>query len=148
MCFSTHFLCNTNDKWWPQCQEGKSKRKTVVGIAATTSLWIEHMEYYQYRPGLSFNMLIVIIHVLLHSFIFFYIINDKLWPQECQLGTSKLKTVVGIVATTSFWMQHMEYSQYRPALTFDILPVNHTCASSLIFIFYITNDKWWPHAIN
>jgi hypothetical protein len=29
-------------------------------------------------------------------------------------------------------------------LSFDILLANHTCASLLIFIFFITNDNWWP----
>jgi hypothetical protein len=40
-------------KWWPQCQLGASKRKTVVGITATTLLWINDMEYDWYRHVLS-----------------------------------------------------------------------------------------------
>jgi hypothetical protein len=38
----------------------------VVDIAATAFLWIEHMEYDQYRPVLPFDMLLVTIHVLLY----------------------------------------------------------------------------------
>jgi hypothetical protein len=48
-----------------------SKTKAVVDIAATAFLWIEHTEYDQYRPALPFDMLLVIIHLLLYSFLFF-----------------------------------------------------------------------------
>jgi hypothetical protein len=39
-----------NDKWCPQCKLlGASKKKTVVGITANTFLWIEDMEYNQFK---------------------------------------------------------------------------------------------------
>jgi hypothetical protein len=63
---SVFILSFTNDKWPCQCQLEASKRKTVVGIAATAKLWIDD----QYRPVLPFYILLVTIHVLLDSFSF------------------------------------------------------------------------------
>jgi hypothetical protein len=67
---SVFSLFITNDKWWCQCQLEASKRKTILGIIASILLWIYHMEYDQYRPVLPFHILLVTIHVFLHSFLF------------------------------------------------------------------------------
>jgi hypothetical protein len=39
----------------------------MVGIAATASLWIQDMDYDQYRPARPFDTLLVPIHVLFQS---------------------------------------------------------------------------------
>jgi hypothetical protein len=84
------FFYISNDKWWPQCQLGGSMRKTVCGITATAFLWIECMEYDQYRPVLQSDTLLVTIHLLLDSIFILKISIDK-WPCQWQLGTSKRK---------------------------------------------------------
>jgi hypothetical protein len=56
-----------NDKWLCQCQLEASKRKTVVGISATSKLWIQGMDYDQHRPATPFKNLLAFIHVVLQS---------------------------------------------------------------------------------
>jgi hypothetical protein len=51
---------------------GASKRKTVVDIAASIFLFTEHIEYDQYLPAPPFDMMLITIHVLLDSDLFFY----------------------------------------------------------------------------
>jgi hypothetical protein len=56
-----------NDKWPCQCQLEASKRKMVVGISATSKLWIQGMNYDQYRPATTFKNKLGFIHVVLQS---------------------------------------------------------------------------------
>jgi hypothetical protein len=44
-----------------------SNRKTLVDIAATTKLWIQDIDYAQYRPDAPFQNKLALIHVLLQS---------------------------------------------------------------------------------
>jgi hypothetical protein len=44
------------NQWWPLGQIETSNRKTVVGITATTKLWIQDMDYDQYRPQLVHHL--------------------------------------------------------------------------------------------
>jgi hypothetical protein len=145
MCFLTQiYSFITNDKWWPfVCQLGASKRKTVVGIAATALLWIEDMKYDPNTPVLPFYILLVTINVLFHTFSFFCTTKDKWWCQ-CEPGASKRKRMVDIVATTFLLIEDMEYDQNRPVLPIWHAAGNPTCASSHFVILYVTKDKWWP----
>jgi hypothetical protein len=45
-----------------------SNRKTLVDIAATAKLWIQDMDYAQYRPDAPFKNKLALIHVLLRHF--------------------------------------------------------------------------------
>jgi hypothetical protein len=44
----------TSGKWWPLGQIKTRNSKTVVGIAATAYLWIQDMDYDQFRQATSF----------------------------------------------------------------------------------------------
>jgi hypothetical protein len=114
----------------------------VVGIPVIAFLWIEHMEYDQYKPVLPFEILLVtMIHVLLDSVFILYIINDK-WPWQCQQEASKRKTVFGIASSAFLWIDHVKYVQYRPDLPFDMLMVTiHVLHDSFLFVTSpITDD--------
>jgi hypothetical protein len=69
MCFFSHFdsIPHQCDKWWPLCQIGTRNSKTVVNIDAATKLWIQDMDYDQYRPAAPYKNKLVLTHVLLQS---------------------------------------------------------------------------------
>jgi hypothetical protein len=126
----TQFL--TSGKCWPVGQIGTRSSKTVVGITATTKLWIQGMDHDQYKPATPFDTLLVPLHVLLQSLwldsspVQRFITSGKCWPLG-QIGrTSNSKTVVGIALTTKLWIQDMDYDQYRPATPFDtkLVPIH------------------------
>jgi hypothetical protein len=69
-CFFSHFDSIPAQWQMMACGSNRGTRnsKTVVGIAGTDYLWIQEMEYDQYRPATSGKMLVPIHLVLLWSF--------------------------------------------------------------------------------
>jgi hypothetical protein len=109
-------------KWRPLWQIGTRNSKSVVGIAATAYLWIQDMEYDQYRPAKSKKNMVPILVVLFQLFWPQFITSGK-WRPLWQTGKGESNTVVGIEATAYLWIQDMDYDQYRPATPFDTLLV-------------------------
>jgi hypothetical protein len=159
MCILIIFIFDTtNDKWWPQCQVGASKTKTVGYIPAIAFLWIQHMEYDQYSPALPFDMLLVTIHVLFHSFSLLtsLMANGGLSVNYCTWRNEEKNS--GHHSSKSFFVTWAhEVWPIETCYTFLHTPGNHTCASSFIWFFTwpITNDglsvnweqargkQWW-----
>jgi hypothetical protein len=102
-------------------------------------LQMEHMEYAQYPPASPFDMMLVTIHVLHHSAIFFTspMTNDGLSVNKEQARGKQ------------WWaLQQLPFCELRTwsMINIDLIAILHTagnykCAFSRRFIFYITNDK-------
>jgi cysteine sulfinate desulfinase/cysteine desulfurase-like protein len=122
----------TSGKWWPVGQIGTRNSRTVVGIAATAYLWIQDMDYHQYRWATTGKNTRAQTCGASPVTLAPFLTSGKWWPVG-QLGTSNSKTVVGIEATAYLWIQDMDYHQYRPAKPFK---------NKLAFIHLLLQSLW------
>jgi hypothetical protein len=118
--------------------------RIVFCIAVTAKLWIQDMEYDQYRPATLSKNKLALIHVRLNSFWLNSspVANDGLLGQ---IQASNSKTAVGIAATNKLWIQNMNYDQYRPTTLFkNKLTLIHVLPQSLwLNSLPAANDGLW-----
>jgi hypothetical protein len=128
----------------PLGQTGTSNSKIVVGIAATTYVWIQNMDYDQYRPATTGKNTRA--HTCGASPVTLvpFLTSSKWWPVG-KIGTRNSKTLVGIAASAYLWIQNMDYDQYRQATPFkNMLALIHVLLQSLwLNSSPVTNDGVW-----
>jgi hypothetical protein len=114
----------------------------VVGITATAKLWIQDMDYDQYRPATPFKNKLVLIHVLLQSLDSIFYMWQMMasgWNRKKQQHNSGGHYSNHQIVNPG----HGLWSMWT-CYTISKSVGSHTCASSVTLNHFFTSGKWWP----
>jgi hypothetical protein len=130
----TQYL-TSGGQWWHLGQIGTQSSKTVVGIAATPKLWIQDMDYDQYRPATPF--IISLTHTCASSVTLTRFLTSGKWWLLGQIGTQSSKTVVGIAATAKW--------EFRTWIMININQLRHFKICWNSYMCFFTHFDYIPH---